>query len=119
MLLLLEVWRNTSRINYAYATYHGRFGKTIGEQSSINCDQYDWTAWRGECILCFACTFRDVNTTDGILTWAKVTLIKKQEGMYKKKSFRCYLHCIKMNKSGEPAHPLYLKADLKPVPMGT
>ena len=28
------------------------------------------------------------------------------------------LHCIKMNKSGEPAHPLYLKADLKPVPMG-
>ena len=23
------------------------------------------------------------------------------------------LHCIKMNKSGEPAHPLYLKADLK------
>ena len=22
-----------------------------------------------------------------------------------------------MNKSGEPAHPLYLKADLKPVPM--
>jgi len=29
------------------------------------------------------------------------------------------LHCIKMNKSGEPAHPLYLKADLKPVPVGT
>ena len=29
------------------------------------------------------------------------------------------LHCLKMNKSGEPAHPLYLKADLKPVPMGT
>ena len=28
------------------------------------------------------------------------------------------LHCIKMNKSGEPAHPLYLKADLKPVSMG-
>ena len=27
------------------------------------------------------------------------------------------LHCIKMNKSGEPAHPLYLKAKLKPVPM--
>ena len=26
-------------------------------------------------------------------------------------------HCIKMNKSGEPAHPLYLKAELKPVPM--
>ena len=22
-------------------------------------------------ILCFACTFRDVNTTDGILAWAK------------------------------------------------
>ena len=38
----------------------------------------------GEYILCFACTFRDVNTIDGILTWAKVTLIKKQEGMYKK-----------------------------------
>ena len=28
------------------------------------------------------------------------------------------LHYIKMNKSGEPAHPLYLKADLKPLPMG-
>ena len=28
-------------------------------------------------ILCFACTFRDINTTDGILTWEKVTLIKK------------------------------------------
>ena len=27
------------------------------------------------------------------------------------------LHCIQMNKSGEPAHPLYLKAGLKPVPM--
>ena len=27
------------------------------------------------------------------------------------------LYCIKMNKSGEPAHPLYLKAELKPVPM--
>ena len=25
----------------------------------------------GECILCLACTFRDINTTDGILTWAK------------------------------------------------
>ena len=47
-------------------------------------DQYDQTAWRWICILCFTCTFRDINTTDGILTWAKVTLIKKQEGMYKK-----------------------------------
>ena len=27
------------------------------------------------------------------------------------------LHCMKMNKSGEPAHPLYLKASLIPVPM--
>lgn len=25
------------------------------------------------------------------------------------------LHCLKMNKSGEPAHPLYLKASLQPV----
>ena len=33
-------------------------------------------AWSGECILCFACTFRDFNTNDGILTWEKVTLIK-------------------------------------------
>ena len=29
------------------------------------------------------------------------------------------LNFIKMNKSGEPAHPLYLKADLKPLPMRT
>jgi len=27
----LKVWCNTDRINYAYATYHGRFGKTIGD----------------------------------------------------------------------------------------
>lgn len=26
------------------------------------------------------------------------------------------LHCLKINKSGEPAHPLYLKADLRPFP---
>ena len=26
------------------------------------------------------------------------------------------LHYLKMNKSGEPAHPLYLKADLTPMP---
>jgi hypothetical protein len=29
------------------------------------------------------------------------------------------LHYLKMNKSGEPAHPLYLKGDLKPIAMGT
>ena len=28
-----------------------------------------------------------------------------------------HLHYIKMNKSGEPAHPLYLKGDLTPLPM--
>jgi len=27
------------------------------------------------------------------------------------------LHCLKINKSGEPAHPLYQAAKLKPVPM--
>lgn len=27
------------------------------------------------------------------------------------------LHCLKMNKSGEPAHPLYQPAKQKPVPM--
>ncbi len=27
------------------------------------------------------------------------------------------LHCLKMNKSGEPAHPLYQKADRKPILM--
>jgi len=31
MLLLSTVRCNRDRINYAYATYHGRFGKTIGE----------------------------------------------------------------------------------------
>jgi len=29
-------------------------------------DLYDWTALIGECILCFAYTFRDIKTTDGI-----------------------------------------------------
>ena len=28
------------------------------------------------------------------------------------------LHCLKLNKSGEPADPLYLKSDLKPLPIG-
>jgi len=32
MLLLLAVRCNIDRINYAYATYHGRFGKTIGDR---------------------------------------------------------------------------------------
>lgn len=27
------------------------------------------------------------------------------------------LHCLKLNKSGEPAHPLYQKADIEPVPL--
>jgi len=27
------------------------------------------------------------------------------------------LHCLKMNTSGEPAHPLYLNSDSQPVPM--
>lgn len=27
------------------------------------------------------------------------------------------MHYLKMNQSGEPTHPLYLKADLQPVPM--
>ena len=27
------------------------------------------------------------------------------------------LHCLKLNKSGEPAHPLYLKASLRPMPL--
>ncbi len=29
------------------------------------------------------------------------------------------LHYLKINKSGEPAHILYLKTDLKPVPIGS
>ena len=48
----------------------------------------------GECILCFACTFRDINTIDGILTWAKVTLIKNRKGCIKK-SFICWKYCWK------------------------
>jgi len=31
MLLWLAFRCNTDRINYAYATYHGRFGKTIDD----------------------------------------------------------------------------------------
>ncbi|WP_092225043.1 DUF1643 domain-containing protein [Desulforhopalus singaporensis] len=29
-----------------------------------------------------------------------------------------HMHCLKLNKSGEPAHPLYLAANIHPVPMG-
>ena len=32
-------------------------------------------------------------------------------------SFLPNLLCLKLNKSGEPAHPLYLKADLRPFPL--
>jgi len=38
MLLLLVFMYNTERINCAYATNQGRFGKTIGGLPSINCD---------------------------------------------------------------------------------
>ena len=27
------------------------------------------------------------------------------------------MHCLKMNKSGEPAHPLYQRADVRPIKM--
>ena len=74
MLRLLAVRRNTERFNYAYATYLGRFGKTIGELPSINCDFYDWTAWRWEYILCFACTFRDIIISNVIVHWSECTL---------------------------------------------
>ena len=43
----------------------------------IYCDLYDWTALIGECILCFACTFRDVNTNDGILNLGESYFNKK------------------------------------------
>lgn len=29
------------------------------------------------------------------------------------------LHYLKMNVSGEPSHPLYLRADLKSIPLGS
>ena len=34
------------------------------------------------------------------------------------KEFLSNLYCLKLNKSGEPAHPLYQAAGLKPVPIG-
>ena len=64
MLLLLAVRCNTERFNSAYAKYHGRFGKTIDGSRTLTEINKTYTDWRGECILCFACTFRDVNTTD-------------------------------------------------------
>ena len=41
MLLLLVFRHNTERINSAYAPYHGRFGKTIGNKTDIYWDLYD------------------------------------------------------------------------------
>jgi len=41
MLLWLEVWCNTDRINHAYDTNHGRFGKTIGDYPTIYWNYYD------------------------------------------------------------------------------
>ena len=35
------------------------------------------------------------------------------------KKFLPNLHCLRMNKSGEPAHPLYQKASLEPLRMQT
>ncbi len=34
------------------------------------------------------------------------------------KEFLPNLYCLKLNKSGEPVHPLYQAAKLKPVPIG-
>ena len=81
-------------MNSAYASYRGRFGKTIDDQPSINCDQNDQTDWIWKYILCFACTFRDVNTNEEILTWSKVTLIKNRKGCIKK-PFICWKYCWK------------------------
>ena len=41
MLLWLVFRYNTERINSAYAPYHGRFGKTIGNKTDIYWDLYD------------------------------------------------------------------------------
>ena len=68
MLLLLAVRFNTERFNYAYPTYLGRFGKTIGESPQLTVICMIRLLCRMGCILCFACTFRVINTTDGILT---------------------------------------------------
>jgi len=38
MLLLSTVRCNIDRINYAYATNHGRFGKTIGDERTFYLD---------------------------------------------------------------------------------
>lgn len=35
------------------------------------------------------------------------------------KTLLANMHCLKLNKSGEPAHPLYQKSDIAPVPMHT
>ena len=67
--------------------------------------QYDQTDWIWEYILCFACTFRDVNTADGIFTWAKVTLIKKQQGIAKLFTFLIYF---------PPSYPPSTLADFLP-----
>lgn len=35
------------------------------------------------------------------------------------KTHRLKLHCLEVSQSGEPKHPLYLKEDLTPQPLGT
>ena len=67
MTLLLAFICNRDWFHYAYAKYHGRFGKTIAV-SIYNLHGLVLL----DCVmmgmyLCFACTFRDVNTNEGIL----------------------------------------------------
>ena len=50
-----------------------------------------------------------------LINYGLLELLKLRNLSDKIKELVPNLHCLKINSGGEPAHPLYLKANLKPI----